>query len=256
MPRPLFISHGAPDVLLRDTPAHRAMQALGAQATPDAYLVISAHWQAGDLQLISSAAPETIHDFRGFGAELEQVQYPAPGAPDLAHALAETLAENLSAHGLNLRLNARRGLDHGCWIPLALMRPAADIPVLQLSLPRQSDQDSIVLGQALRPLIKQNIQIIGSGALTHSLADSLGEDEDAAPAAFATAFRDALVPALERNDLDAASAWRLAPFARRNHPTPEHFRPLLVAMAAGGQPGHCLHTSWSRSALAMDIWAF
>lgn len=252
MPRPLFISHGAPDVLLRDTPAHRAMQALGTQAAPDAYLVISAHWQAGDLQITSSAAPETIHDFRGFGPALEQVRYPVPGAPELALAVSKELA----AGGLTIRLNERRGLDHGSWIPMALIRPTADIPVLQISLPRQSDADSIRLGEALRPLADRNIQIIASGALTHSLADSLDEAEDAPPAAFATAFRDALAPALERNDLASAIAWKQAPFAQRNHPTPEHFRPLLVAMAAGGQPGRCLHASWSRSALAMDIWAF
>lgn len=252
MPRPLFISHGAPDVLIKDTPAHRAMRMLGERPVPRAYLVISAHWQSGDLQITASNTPETIHDFRGFGAELERFQYPAPGSAKLAG----DIVSHLQGQGLSARLNTRRGLDHGSWIPMALVRPQADIPVLQLSLPRVNDVDSVALGRALAPLVEQDISIIGSGALTHSLADSLPCPETAPAADFALQFRDAILPALETGDVDAALDWRSAPHARRNHPTPEHYRPLLMTMAAGGRPGLCLHASWSRSALAMDIWEF
>lgn len=252
MPRPLFISHGAPDVLVKNTPAHRAMRRLGERPAPRAYLIISAHWQAGGLQITSTKRPATIHDFRGFGDALERFQYAVPGAPELARDIASLLTDQ----GHPVQMNARRGLDHGSWVPMALLRPLADIPVLQLSLPRRNDLDSVALGRALAPLIEQEIQIIGSGALTHSLADSLPCAESAPAATFAQEFRAALLPALETGDLDAALDWRSAPSAQRNHPTPEHYRPLLVAMAAGGQPGRCVHTSWSRSALAMDIWEF
>ncbi|MBO6796286.1 class III extradiol ring-cleavage dioxygenase [Maricaulis sp.] len=252
MPRPLFISHGAPDVLIKDTPAHRAMQMLGERPTPRAYVVISAHWQSGDLQITASDTPDTIHDFRGFGEKLERFQYPVAGSAEIAGHIATLL----NRQGLPVRLNQRRGLDHGSWVPMALVRPQADAPVLQLSLPRQNDSDSVVLGRALTALIDRDIQIIGSGALTHSLADSLPLAETAPVANFAEEFREAVLPALETGDIDAALAWRSVPHAQRNHPTPEHYRPLLVAMAAGGRPGQCLHTSWSRSALAMDIWEF
>ena len=250
--RPLFISHGAPDVLILDTPAHRAIKALGQRPAPRAYVVISAHWQAGDLQLTSARHPETIHDFRGFGETLERFQYPAPGAAELANEIAS----RLTAHGLPARTNERRGWDHGAWVPMALIRPEADIPVVQVSLPRSDDRASIELGQALGNLVDEDVQIIASGALTHSLTDSLPQTENAPTAEFAADFREALLPALQTGDPEEMMGWTAAPYAARNHPTPEHFRPLLVAMAAGGQPGTCLHTSWSRSALAMDIWEF
>jgi len=250
---PLFISHGAPDVYLLDTPAHRAMRALGEGHPPSAYVVISAHWQSGRLEITSETNPRTIHDFRGFGPVLDAAHYDAPGDP----VLAETIRDRLHDAGLEAHLNPTRGRDHGSWIPLGLIRPQADIPVLQISLPRVSDQDSISLGRALAPLAFEDIQLIGSGALTHSLADSLSAPEQAPPYAFAKAFRDALLPAIQSGDPVALAGWETAPHAIRNHPTPEHFRPLLVAMAAGGGgEADCLHHSWSRGALAMDIWRF
>lgn len=253
MRAPLFISHGAPDVLLRDTPAHRAMQALGRTAPPDAYVIVSAHWQSGRTEITASDYPATLHDFRGFERRLATYEYPVPGHSGLASEIRDQLVRA----GMEAHLNERRGLDHGAWIPMALIQPAASIPVVQVSLPRQSDAQSVALGRALAPLAARNIQLIGSGALTHSLADSLSMPETAPPAAFAVAFRDHLEADLRAARLDGLLRWRAAPHADRNHPTPEHFRPLLFALAAsGGTRGHCLHTSWSRAALAMDIWAF
>ena len=138
---------------------------------------------------------------------------------------------------------------------MALVRPEADIPVFQVSLP-DSDAAAMALGRALAPLAGQGVQIIGSGSLTHSLrlAFSLGEYDPPHPAALA--FRDALVPLIESGGAEALLDWPSAPHAALNHPTPEHFRPLLVAMAAGGGRADCLHQSWSRGSLAMDIWRF
>ncbi|WP_300531434.1 class III extradiol ring-cleavage dioxygenase [Maricaulis sp.] len=257
MPAPLFISHGAPDVLVRNTPAHRAIKALGRRPKPSAYVIVSAHWQSGAVRITASERPATIHDFHGFGEELERFVYPAPGAPELA----ENIRSMLAPAGIDAQLDHRRGLDHGAWVAMGLIRPQADIPVIQVSLPRDTDRASLELGSALAPLARQNIQLIGSGAITHSLADSLPMAEDGPPARFAQAFRTALRPYLQAADIDAVLTWRDLPQADRNHPTPEHFRPLLFAMAAAGDQAEdrtaaCLHTSWSRSALAMDIWEF
>lgn len=253
MPSPLFISHGAPDVFLLDTPAHRALQALGKGQPPMAYIIVSAHWQSGGIRITASNQPATIHDFRGFGDPLDIFDYPVAGAPGLAAEIQILLAQS----GILADLDFKRGLDHGAWIPMALIRPEADIPVIQISLPRQSDDASFKLGRALASLSEKNIQLIGSGAITHSLADSLTMPEDAAPAAFAETFRDALDPALKAGDMPTIRSWRSLPEAERNHPTPEHLRPLFFAIGASQtRRGRRLHTSWSRSALAMDIWAF
>ncbi|OLF81515.1 hypothetical protein AWH62_02255 [Maricaulis sp. W15] len=249
---PLFISHGAPDVLVRDTPAHHALASLTLTPGTRAVLVVSAHWEADPVRVQTAPAPSTIHDFSGFGPELARAVYDAPGAPDLAAAVIE----RLKAAGLAAGAEPQRGRDHGAWIPLALMHPDARIPVFQVSLPA-SDDAAIALGKALAPLSRDRVQIIGSGALTHALGAALPAAEDAPAHPDALAFADWIRPRLASGDTDTIAGWRSAPAARFNHPTPEHFRPLLVAMAAGGgQAGTCLHKSWSRSALAMDIWRF
>ncbi|MEA1942309.1 MAG: class III extradiol ring-cleavage dioxygenase [Pseudomonadota bacterium] len=249
---PLFISHGAPDVLTTPSPAHAALRALGLAAGTRAVAVISAHWEAEPVRVQSGATPETIHDFRGFGPGLERALYAAPGSPSLA---ARTLAL-LREAGIEADADRKRGRDHGAWIPLALMRPEADIPLFQISLPR-SDARAIALGRALAPLARDGVQIIGSGSLTHSLRAALGAPEAAPPHPGAKAFRDWIAPKIATGDAEALTGWPDAPQAGFNHPTPEHFRPLLTAMAAGnGGRAELLHQSWSRGALAMDIWRF
>jgi len=250
---PLFISHGAPDVLTVPSPAHDALKALGLAPQTRAVLVVSAHWEAdAPVRVQSGATPDTIHDFRGFGPVLERAVYAAPGSPSLAAITLDLLREA----GIEAEAERHRGRDHGAWVPLALMRPEADIPVFQVSLPA-SDTAAIALGRALAPLADRGVQIIGSGSLTHSLRASLAAAEAAAPHPGAQAFRDWIVPKIASGDVEALTGWQDAPLAGFNHPTPEHFRPLLVAMAAAGAPGsELIHTSWSRSALAMDIWRF
>lgn len=249
---PLFISHGAPDVLTTPSPAHAALRAMGLASGTRAVAVISAHWEAEPVRVQSGATPETIHDFRGFGPDLERALYAAPGSPSLA---ARTLAL-LREAGIEAEADRQRGRDHGAWIPLALMRPEADIPVFQISLPRR-DAGAIALGRALAPLARDGVQIIGSGSLTHSLRASLRAPEAAPPHPDAQVFRDWILPKIAGGDVAALDGWQNAPMADFNHPTPEHFRPLLTAMAAGeGGQAELLHQSWSRGALAMDIWRF
>jgi 4,5-DOPA dioxygenase extradiol len=249
---PLFLSHGAPDLLTISSPAHNALKQLELPEETRAVLVVSAHWEAGPVRVQTAAQPDTIHDFRGFGPDLEAATYTAPGAP----ALAERVGGLLKAAGIEAVSDSRRGRDHGAWIPMALIRPEGDLPVIQVSLPG-SDAGAIALGRALAPLTREGVQIIGSGSLTHALGTALAAPEGAPAHPGAKAFRDWVTPLIATASPAELADWETAPLAAFNHPTPEHFRPLLIAMAAaGGRSAELLHQSWSRSALAMDIWRF
>ncbi|WP_406667267.1 DODA-type extradiol aromatic ring-opening family dioxygenase [Gallaecimonas sp. GXIMD1310] len=240
----LFISHGSPMLALTPGPARTFLQQLGQQLHPTAIVVISAHWTTNTLQVSVSAEPETLHDFYGFPAALYAQRYPAPGAPELA-AQISTLTGATSIE---------RGFDHGVWVPLSLLRPAADRPVVSVSLPVSwSSEALLTLGEQLAPLREQGVLVIGSGNLTHNLG-ALAPEGSAAPA-WVNAFNDWVAAALARNDKAALLDWSQAPYARANHPTAEHLQPLLVAMGAGGVPKR-LHHSISHGVLAMDCYAF
>jgi 4,5-DOPA dioxygenase extradiol len=240
----LFISHGSPMLALTETPAHDFLRELGQALRPKAVVVVSAHWSSRQLLVSTSARPETIHDFGGFPRELFEVQYPAPGEPELAMRLARELNA----------VPVERGLDHGAWVPLSLMFPAADVPVVSLSLPVQwSNAELAALGERLAALREENILVIGSGSLTHNLREM--QPRDAAMPAWVGEFADWIEARLADNDREALLAWESAPKARENHPTPEHFQPLLVAMGAGGRAER-LHHSVEHGVLAMDVYAF
>lgn len=255
MTRPaLFLSHGAPSLLTGRSPARDFLKALGASLpAPSAYVVVSAHWEAGPIRVTSAARPETLHDFRGFGETLQTFEWPAPGDPDLAQAILT----RLQAAGIEAAAEPRRGLDHGVWVPLALIEPDARTPVLQLSLPgrHNADEDSWRLGRALAGLAKDDIQLVFSGSLTHSLRDALSAPEDAPPAPFAMAFADWARQAMREGRWADLLDWRAAPEAQRNHPTAEHFRPLIAAAGAAAGPGVQHHESYTHAALAMDVWS-
>ena len=240
----LFISHGSPMLALNKTPAHAFLRELGRQLSPKAVVVVSAHWESLTLKVSASAKPETIHDFGGFPRALFECQYPAPGDPDLAGRLAGLLG----AEGVE------RGLDHGAWVPLSLMFPDADVPVVSLSLPvRWSNAELVALGEQIAALREEGILIIGSGSLTHNLYEIMPQ-ESPMPAwvdEFATWVSDRLIA----NDREALLNWENAPQAQKNHPTPEHFQPLLVAMGAGDGAKQ-LHHSVEHGVLAMDVYAF
>ncbi|MCS2610340.1 DODA-type extradiol aromatic ring-opening family dioxygenase [Halomonas dongshanensis] len=244
----LYISHGSPMLAITPTPAHHFLRELGKTLAPKAIVVVSAHWESLSLKVSTSAQPETIHDFGGFPRALFDCQYPAPGSPELAARLIETL----DAEGVE------RGFDHGAWVPLSLMFPQADIPVVSVSLPvRWSNEALVALGERLAPLRQEGILLIGSGSLTHNLYEVMPQDS-AAPA-WVDAFADWADTTLRLDDLDARRSsllrWQEAPYALENHPTPEHFQPLLVAMGAGGEASQ-LHHSVEHGVLAMDVYAF
>lgn len=251
----LFISHGAPSFALEPGQAGPALTALGRRLPrPSAVLVVSPHWMTPTPRVGLTAQPDTIHDFGGFAPALYQLQYPAPGAPQpAARALALLQAAGWPAQG-----DERRGLDHGAWVPLLHLFPAADVPVFQVSLPARLDAEAAwALGAALAPLADEGVLIVGSGSLTHNLGDfrrAQGSELDYVRA-FAGWVRDAVQAG------DGARLRRTlqdAPQAARAHPTPEHFWPLLVAAGAASpsQSWQLIDGGIEHGMLAMDSILF
>jgi 4,5-DOPA dioxygenase extradiol len=254
----LFVSHGSPMMMLEDGRARRFLSGYAAElGRPRAILIASAHWETAAPRLTASARPETIHDFGGFPPALYRMRYAAPGEP----ALAERAAGLLREAGLAADLDARRGLDHGAWVPLSLIFPAADIPVVQLSL--QSHLDAAHhyrMGEALRPLRDDGVLIVGSGSLTHNLMLlQRGAPEDVPPPDWAIAFEQWIADRVAAGDVAALLDWRAqAPNAAAAHPTDEHFLPFFVALGAAlpEERGTRVHHSHTYAALAMDAYAF
>ncbi|CRM20470.1 class III extradiol ring-cleavage dioxygenase [Pseudomonas sp. 25 R 14] len=250
----LFISHGSPMLALQPGASGPALQRLAADLPrPRAIVVMSAHWESRELLVSGSPAPETWHDFGGFPRELFAVQYPAPGDP----ALAQQIVELLAADGLPARLDNQRPFDHGTWVPLSLMYPAADIPVVQVSLPSHMGPAlQTRIGQALRSLREQGVLLIGSGSITHNLGelDWRAGPESIEP--WAGDFRDWVVDKLSAQDETALHDYRKqAPFAVRSHPSDEHLLPLYFARGAGGEFS-IAHQGFTLGALGMDIYRF
>jgi 4,5-DOPA dioxygenase extradiol len=254
----LFLSHGAPTLPLTDTPARSFLSQLGGMlARPKAILVISAHWETSVPTINAVDRNETIHDFGGFPRPLYELRYPAPGSPTIAARISDLLRES----GIDSRIDRSRGLDHGAWVPLLLMYPQADIPVLQLSVqPHLGTEHHLRIGRALAPLRQEGVLIIGSGSLTHDLSEFRGHDpNDPAPDwvnAFADWFHSALTAAGRTEDL--LDYRRQAPFAVKNHPSEEHLLPLYAALGAAGESARAerLHASATYSILRMDVYAF
>lgn len=251
----VFVSHGAPNVILHDSPTRQFLAALGRQlGRPRAIVAISAHWEARTPNVNATLQPKTIHDFFGFEPPLYEMTYPAPGAPELAR----DVARRLQSAGMRPVTDDARGLDHGVWVPLKLMYPEADIPVTQVSVqPYESTQHHFVIGQALRELREDNVLILGSGNATHNLREMMPEGTN--PPAWVTAFAAWLRTAVTTGDTGALLDYReTAPFAAKNHPTEEHFLPLFVALGAGtpGIASRIIHTSTSYGVLAMDAFTF
>jgi len=253
----IFIGHGAPTIVVEESPAHNFLQSLGGLLPkPSAILCASAHWESVAPEVSSTPNPSTMYDFYGFPRELYGMRYPAPGAPQLATQVARLL----TAAGLPARLDSTRGLDHGAWIPLRLIYPEADIPVMQISLPSGCNTDYfLALGRVLAPLRREGVLIIGSGNATHNLRayTQYAENPAAAPPDWVVDFDCWLEEAITAGHVSNLLRYRkLAPHAVENHPSEEHFMPLLVALGAGGGAGRLLHRSFSYGVLSMAAYAF
>lgn len=256
-PPVVFVSHGAPDVLLQAPGVVAGWQAIGraaGAAAPRAILAVSAHWETRVPTLSLAGVPATLHDFSGFDPALQRLQYPAPGAP----ALAEQAAQLLAQAGITADLHPTRGLDHGAWVPLLAMFPQARVPVTQLSLTRQSPAQQRQLGAALAPLRDAGVLILASGAITHNFAWLDWQAAEGTPALPpARDFADWVAGRLAAGDTTALENYRQRPEGAAAHPSEEHLLPLLVALgAAGGAPPlrHTLPTTYG--ALAMDAYVW
>lgn len=251
----LFISHGAPTFAIEPGLAGPRLTALGgALPRPRAVLVVSPHWMTPGPRVGLVPRPQTIHDFGGFDPTLYEIDYPVDGHPELARRALEVLGDA----GWAPQPDVRRGLDHGAWVPLRHLYPAADVPAFQVSLPARLDGDSAwAFGAALAPLADEGVLIVGSGSLTHNLGEfrSGPGGEEPYAAEFAAWVRDAVV---QGNDARLRRTLSEAPHARRAHPTPEHFWPLLVAAgaAASSWPVMVIEGGITHGVLSMDAFVF
>lgn len=250
----LFVSHGAPDFAIKPGEIGPKLRALGRKLPrPRAIVVVSPHWETRQPRVTAVQQPETIHDFGGFDPALHDIRYPAPGDS----ALAERIARRLRQNGWpQSEVDPERGLDHGAWVPLLYLYPKADIPVLQVSLPHPMDGDQAYrYGEALASLTEEGVLVIGSGSLTHNLYEVFQGGRDTA---YAVEFSEWIRHAATQGDSKALrSALQRAPHARRAHPTPEHYWPLLVAAgAARGRPATHLEGGMTYKVLAMDAFVF
>ena len=249
----LFISHGSPMLALNPEQVGPALHRLSLNLpTPKAIVVMSAHWESQALEVNTGVRPETWHDFRGFPAALYEIRYPAPGQPELA----EDILKRLSEAGFDAHANASRPRDHGVWMPLLHMFPDADIPVVEISLPMHlSAHDIYKIGQVLAGLREEQILLIGSGSITHNLAELSWHGDTQDVPVWASTFRNYVAQKLSHQDYEAVLDWQSIPYVQRNHPTLEHFAPLFFAMGSGTRFS-IVHSSFTMGALGMDIYRF
>jgi 4,5-DOPA dioxygenase extradiol len=253
----LFISHGAPTIPLEDVPAKKFWEELGNRFHGvRAVLSVSAHWESSRPIVSAVRHPETIHDFYGFPRPLYEIEYPAPGAPDVAARVSSLLR----AADLSHEVDRSRGLDHGTWVPLRVMFPKADVPVLQLSIQHHLDPaQHLALGRALAPLRSEEVLVIGSGGAVHPLGYGTPLAEDAPPEPWAVAFYRWLTSAVVRGAAQELVDYStLAPHPERAHPRPDHYVPLLTALGAAGvgAKGTVIHESWYWGMFSMAAYEF
>ena len=246
----LFVSHGAPTLPLDPGPTAPFLRDLGARlGRPRGIVCASAHWDTRSPRVTGATTPDTLHDFGGFPEELYALRYPAPGDA----ALAQRVVELLGASGRPAAVDPKRGLDHGAWVPLMLVFPGADVPVVQLSIQSHFDaRHHLEIGRALAPLRAEGILILGSGGAVHNLGTFGQLPLDGATPPWARAFDEWLRAAVEEGRVDDLLAWtERAPDPARNHPTTDHFMPLFVPLGASGRPGRRVHAAFTYGTFSM-----
>lgn len=222
----LFVGHGNPMNAIERNDFSREWNALGRWLPrPSAILCISAHWETRGLHVTASESPPTIHDFYGFPKALFDVRYPAPGNPRLARRVAEILGAG------RVQLDPSRGLDHGAWSVLIAMYPGADVPVVQLSMDTaEPGSRQYAIGRELAPLRDEGVLILASGNMVHNLR--LFSFHDPRPLPWAAAMDAEIVRRIEAREHERLMDHvALGPDGRLAVPTPEHYYPLLHALA-------------------------
>lgn len=253
----LFVPHGAPTFILQPGEAGAALVTAAHNLTsPKAILIVSAHWDTAVPTLSVACRPDTIHDFYGFPQELYSIRYPAPGAVNWAMEARSLLEES----GFKVELDAKRGLDHGAWVPLKLMYPDATVPVFALSIQSHlGPAHHYRVGQALSSLLAEGVLIIGSGNLTHNLGHFHRlRGGDTVPG-YVTDFQKWVQEKLQEQDIESLLDYRQqALSAVEAHPTDEHWMPFYVALGAAGNgfDAELLYSGIQHQMLAMDTYAF
>jgi 4,5-DOPA dioxygenase extradiol len=234
-PMPAFyISHGAPPVF--DDPLWIQQLFTWSQSLPKptAILIVSAHWESAPLSLSASGAgTPLVYDFGGFDQRYFQMTYATPDASALAARVAASMPDTEPVHQ-----HASRGLDHGAWVPLKVMYPYGDVPVLQLSLPTHDPARLLDIGRRLQSLREEGVLVIGSGFMTHGLPylTRAAFEHNVVPG-WSTDFDDWAADALGRGDIEALADFRhQAPGMPFAHPTVEHYTPLFITLGAANDP--------------------
>ena len=254
----LFVPHGAPTFALRPGAAGAALvRQAGRLPRPRAIIAVSAHWDTAVPTVGVAPRLDTIHDFSGFPRELYELRYRATGCPEAAHDVFTAIADA----GLPVAADPARGLDHGAWVPLRLMFPDADVPVVPLSIQSQAGPaHALQVGRALAGLRAQGFLMVASGNLTHNLRDYfIAAQAGGRTPAYVREFADWVWERLAAHDVAALLEYRgRAPSAARAHPTEEHLLPLHVALGAAGPEFEAdrIHSGIDDFVLAMDAFAF
>ncbi len=226
----LYLSHGAPPLFDDATWIAELFGWAQSLPTPTGIAIVSAHWESAPLSLSSPVAgTPLVYDFGGFDRRFFQMTYPSPDAQHLAARVASLMPRSEPVHQ-----HAGRGLDHGAWVPLKVMYPYADVPVVQLSMPTHDPERLLALGRRLRALREEGVLVIGSGFMTHGLPFLTREmfQRNVVPG-WSRDFDLWAAEALGRGDVDALADYRArAPGLRFAHPTVEHYTPLFVALGA------------------------
>ena len=234
----LFVPHGGGPMPLLNDVNHRELRAFltsvtASMPTPKAIVLITAHWEESVVTLSSSPKPSILYDYYGFPPEAYQLTYPAPGEPELAAQIANMLADK----GIAARLDSERAFDHGTFVPLKLMYPEANIPVVQMSLVHSLDPKThIAIGEALAPLRDQGVLIVGSGMSFHNMRAFFSSDltVQSRSAEFDHWLTQTLTASVSSAEVKTAlTHWQSAPEARFSHPREEHLLPLHVCFGAG-----------------------
>jgi len=224
----LYIGHGAPMLLDDQLWTSQLRDVAGKIQRPTAILIVSAHWESAPITLSNPTAnTPLVYDFSGFDRKFYEMTYDSPDASELAAKVAALMPKTESI------AQSSRGLDHGAWVPLRVMYPGADIPVLQMSMPTSDPGKLMEIGRRLQPLRDEGVLIIGSGFMTHGLRYLRDWTPDAIAPAWSSDFDHWAAEALSRGDVDALASFKdLAPAVQYAHPTVEHFTPLFITLGA------------------------
>jgi aromatic ring-opening dioxygenase catalytic subunit (LigB family) len=241
----LYIPHGGGPCFFMDDPQGvwtgmaRFLRELPGTlpAKPNAILIVSGHWETHGFALTGNARPPLVFDYYGFPPHTYQLRYDAPGAPQLAVDVVALLGQA----GFGATIDPVRGYDHGVFVPLKVIYPDADIPVIELSLDAGLDAAlHVTLGQALAPLRDQGVLLVGAGMSFHNLR-ALGDPRATVPAQQFDDWLHKVVKLPGAKRADALAHWSEAPAARICHPRHEHLLPLMVAAGASDQPGQRIY---------------